>query len=331
MDVAGFLRVLKRLGRGAAVAATLALGAAQAAELVIATSRTPLSLPLFVADANGYFAAEGASVRLDECTGGQRCIRKLFEGAAALASTSDLPVMFNSFARSDFAIVATFVTSSSDLKLVARATSGIKTHADLQGKRIGTVKGASAHYFLDALLLFHDIDPQRVEIVNLRPEDTSEALRSRQVDAVAIWEPNAWTAMRTIGAVAVVLPSPRIYTESFNLVAHRAVLQEREPDVVRVLRALAQAQRFISTNPREAKDILKRRLGLNDEFVSWAWSDLDFRLGLDQSLVTTLEAEARWAIREGHVPAGSRTPNYLQFVEPGPLRKALPGEGRILR
>lgn len=331
MDVAGFLRVLRRLGRGAVIAGACVLGAAQAADLVIATSRTALSLPLFVADANGYFAAEGASVKLDECLGGQRCIRKLFDGTAALASASDLPVMFNSFSRADFAVVATFVTSSKDLKLVARGSAGIKTHADLNGKKIGTVVGASAHYFLDALLLFHDIDPKHIEIVNLRPEDTPDALRSRRVDAVAVWEPNAWMAMRAIGADAVVLPSPRIYTESFNLVAHRAVLQERGPDVVRVLRALGQAQRFISAHPREAKDILKRRLGLNEDFVAWAWGDMDFRLGLDQSLITTLEAEARWAVREGHVPEGSRAPNYLQFVEPGPLRKVLAAEGRILR
>ena len=36
------------------------------------------------------FAAEGAFVRLDECTGGQRCIRKLFEGLSLVAAIKSL-------------------------------------------------------------------------------------------------------------------------------------------------------------------------------------------------------------------------------------------------
>jgi ABC-type nitrate/sulfonate/bicarbonate transport system substrate-binding protein len=114
-------------------------------------------------------------------------------------------------------------------------------------------------------------------------------------------------------------------------VGYRRALADKEDDVVRVLRALAKAQRFITTRPREAKDILKQRLQLDDAFVNWVWKDLDYRLGLDQSLVTTLEAEARWAVREGHVAPGLAIPNYLRFVEPAPLRRALPGEATLLQ
>lgn len=304
---------------------------ANAADLVLAVSRTSLSLPIYVAEAQGYFVAEGVPLRLDECIGGQRCIRRLFEGSAELATASDLPVMFNSFVRTDYAVVATFVTASNDLKLIARRSAGISTAAHLEGKRVGTVKGASAHYFLDAFLLFNDLDPRRVQVVDLAPENMAAALQDRKVDALAGWEPNGWLAVQAVGVDAVVLPSPRIYTESFNLVATRRVLREREDDMVRILRALARAQRFIAARPRDAQNILKQRLGLDEGFINWVWKDLDYRLGLDQSLITTLEAEARWALREGHVPAGQPVPNYLRFVEPAPLRKAMPGDTPILR
>lgn len=315
----------------AGVALAGGAAAARAAELVLATARTTLSLPIHVADAQGFFAGEGVAVRVAECIGGQRCLRQLFDGAAALATASDLPVMFNSFSRDDYAIVATFVTAANDLKLIARRSAGISAAALLEGKRVGTVKGSSAHYFLDAFLLFNNIDPQAVDIVALAPEAMAGALERREVDALAVWEPDGWLAVRAIGADAVVLPSPRIYTESFNLVAGRRVLAEREDEVVRVLRALARAQRFIAERPRDAQAVLMQRLGLNQAFVDWVWSDLDYRLGLNQSLITTLEAEARWALREGHVPAGQRLPNYLRYVEPGPLRRALPDNATILR
>ena len=299
---------------------------ARSADMVFAVSRTALSLPIYVAESQGYFVAEGVSLRVAECLGGVRCMRRLLEGDVELATASDLPVMFNSFVRSDYAVVATFVTASNDVKLIARRSAGISAAAHLEGKRVGTVKGASSHYFLDAFLLFHGVDPKRVQAVDIAQENMVAALRNREVDALAMWEPYGWLAARAVGADAVLLPDPQIYTETFNLITTRRVLKERGDDVVRALRALAKAQRFIAERPREAQNILKQRLGMDEDFIQWVWKDLDFRLALDQSLITTLEAEARWALREGHVAPGQTAPNYLRFVEPAPLRKAMPGE-----
>lgn len=319
---------LRRALSGAALLTALPLAAA---ELVLAVSQTSLSLPLHVAESQGYFAAEGVAVRTEDCIGGQRCLKRLFDGAAQLATVSELPVMFNSFERTDYAVVGTFVTSVRDVKLIARRSAGIGAAAQLAGKRIGTVRGATAHYYLDAYLLFHDIDPKGVTLVALAPEKVPQALAAREVDAVAIWEPYGWLTLRAVGADALVLDNPRIYTPTFNLVVDRRTLAAREDEIVKLLRALDRAQRFIREQPRRAQEIMKARLRLDQAFVDAVWPDLDFRLGLDQSLVSTLEGEARWALREGHVPAGRKTPNFLHVIEPGPLRRAVPGAVTTLK
>lgn len=305
-------------------AALLAALPALAQELVLAASHTALSLPIYVAEAQGYFAAEGVAVRVQDCVGGQRCLRRLFDGEAQLATVSELPVMFSSFERSDFAVVATFVTSARDVKLIARRSAGIAEAAQFEGKRVGTVRGASAHYFLDAYLLFHDIDPRRIELVALPPERLGAALERGDVDVIAVWEPYGWLARRALGADARVLPIPRIYTESFNLVVDRRTLAAREDDLVKLLRALERAQRHIREQPRQAQLLLGARLKIEQGFVDATWGDFDYRLALDQTLISTLEGQARWALREGHVPAGRKTPNFLHVVEPGPLRRAMP-------
>lgn len=332
MTVPAFLTRLPAALRRALSCAALWLALpALSQELVLATSHTALSLPIYVAEAQGYFAAEGVAVRVQDCVGGQRCLRRLFDGEVQLATVSELPVMFNSFERSDFAVVATFVTSARDVKLIARRSAGIAESAQLAGKRIGTVRGASAHYFLDAYLLFHDIDPRRIELVALPPERLGTALLRQEVDAIAIWEPYGWLAQRALGADARVLPSPRIYTESFNLVVDRRTLAAREDELVKLLRALERAQRHIREQPRQAQEVLKARLGIEQAFVEATWADFDFRLALDQSLISTLEGEARWALREGHVPAGHKAPNFLHVIEPGPLRRAVPGAVTTLK
>jgi ABC-type nitrate/sulfonate/bicarbonate transport system substrate-binding protein len=168
-------------------------------------------------------------------------------------------------------------------------------------------------------------------VVPLAPEQAPGALERREVDAVAVWEPYAFMAVRALGADATVLAAPRVYTQTFNLVARRPVLAEREGDLVKLLRALERAERFIRERPGDAQALLKAKLQLGQDYIDWDWSNHEFRLGLAHSLLGTLDGEARWAQREGHVPADRPRPNFLQVLEPGPLSKAVPGAVTVTR
>ena len=55
-----------------------------------------------------------------------------------------------------------------------------------------------------------------------------------------------------------------------------------------------------------------------------AIGDQDFRIRLDQSLVTTMQSQARWAVRAGFGDGGTHGIDLLHAIEPGPLRKAAP-------
>jgi NitT/TauT family transport system substrate-binding protein len=317
-------RVRKRqlLAWGVALAITAATCSAQG--LTIAVSRTSLSLPVYVADSQKFFDDELAAVTTRECVGGHRCIKLMLDGEVPLATVSEMPVMLNGLVRSDFAIVATFVTSKRDIKLIARKSAGIRTAGDLKGKRVGTVEGTSAHYFLDGFLLFDGVDPKAIQLVSLAPERITDALKEGKIDAAAIWEPFANRSIRALAGDAVVLPSARIYTETFNLVASRKFIAEREADLVKVLRALARAERFISERPQQAQAVLKEKLHEDQDFIDATWADFDYRMSLAEPLVRTLEGEARWAVREGHVRSDSKIPNYANFVIRAPLRKVDP-------
>jgi ABC-type nitrate/sulfonate/bicarbonate transport system substrate-binding protein len=324
-------RLLTRESPVWGIALAFAAATCTAQDLAIAVSRSSMSLPVFVADSQKFFADEGVAVTTRECIGGHRCIKLMLDGEVPLATAAEMPVMLNSFARSDFAIVATFVTSKRDVKLIARKSTGITTASDLSGKRIGTVKGTSAHYFLDTFLLFNAVDPRRVELVPLAPEQIADALGEGRIDAAAIWEPFANRSMRALSGDAVVIPSARIYTETFNLLASHKFVAERETDLVKVLRALVRAQRFIRERPRQAQAILKERLQEDQGFVDATWNDFDYRMSLSQPLVSTLEGQARWAVREGYVGRDRPIPNFLHFVAPEPLRKVEPSAVTLVK
>ncbi|MEK9816218.1 MAG: ABC transporter substrate-binding protein, partial [Limnobacter sp.] len=162
--------------------------ASHAAPLRIGVSETLLSLPLYVAEAEGFFQKRGVNVEFVNCVGGNRCVKNMLEGQTELATATELPVVFNSFIRSDFAILTSFVSVANDLKVVARTEAKITEPGKLRDKTLGYVKGGASQYVLDLVLVYNGIDPDTVKLKAITPETALTALANKEVDALCIWE-----------------------------------------------------------------------------------------------------------------------------------------------
>lgn len=308
----------------------VAAGGAWAEPLTLAVSRTPLSLPLYVAHHNGYFKAEGLEIKFNECLGGHRCLRQVLDGQADVATAGELPVVMNSFSTTDYAVIGTFTKSNDDIKLITNARAGIKTPTQLNGKRIGVIKGTASEYFLELYMLSAGLDPKTLTVAHLQPEDMVQALQSGKVDAISVWQPYGYLALKAMGAGATVLPSNNAYTQMFNLISHRKLVGIRDGALTKLLRAVERAEHFIHEQPAQAKEVLKQQLALEQDFVDTVWPAMRYRLGLDQALLVTMEGEARWARREGHAN-GQLKPNFLQLLHTAPLRSVKPDAVSTLR
>jgi len=306
-------------------------GAASAeAMLSVGVPRSPLSLPLYVAESEGMFDDVGLRVAMTECTSGQRCMKMVLDGTIDVGTVGDTPIVFNSFSSSDFVVLGTIASTPGDLKLIVRRDAGITAPVALQGHKIGIVPGSTSQYFLDSFLLTHGVDLQQVTTVPMQPDAMLAALQSRQVDGVSIWEPHGFRIIGAMKSSVLLLPSEGVYSVTFNLVAHRRLAGVRDADLSRLLKALVQAEQFIQRYPERAKAIMRRRLASDDAFVQWVWPQQVFRLSLDQSLLKTLESEARWALREGHV-SGHAPPNFLPLLYRAPLTAVNPAAVGISR
>lgn len=324
----GLARCVPALLAGCALLAGGAAGAAD--ELVLAASRRQaLNLPVVVAEAEGYFKAEGLALRIVDCSIGRLCLKQLLDGQAQLATVADSPIAFASLNSDRFVVLATITTNRNDSKIVARKSSGIRSPADLAGRRVGSFVGTSAHYFLDLVTLLAGVDPARLTVVNLAPDAAAAALVSGQVDALAVFEPYAQAAVRALGDDAQLLTNKRVYEQTWNIVAARGIAGARDRELQALLRALDRAERFIHDQPARAKALMRERSGLDEAAVERLWEDLTFKLTLEQSLLTTLEGQARWALRSGH--ASGRAPNYLERLHPGPLERVRPDAVTVVR
>lgn len=298
--------------------------AAHAAPLRIGVSETLLSLPLYVAEAEGFFQKRGVNVEFVNCIGGNRCVKNMLDGQTDMSTATELPVVFNSFLRNDFAILSSFVSVSNDLKVLARTDAKITEPGKLRDKTLGYIKGGASQYVLDLVLVYNGIDPDTVKLKAITPETALTALANKEVDALCIWEPFASRIELELGTDVQLVPIPKLYTETFNLIAMQSTIKARPQELERIVQALKDSTQFIQTHPEKAKALAAKRLRVPVTLIDKIFDDYRFRLSLNRSLPRTMEGQGRWAQREGHVPINLPQPNYTSFLYPAFLKTVDP-------
>ena len=162
-----------------------------------------------------------------------------------------------------------------------------------------------------------------VEIVDVRPSDLPDSIYNNEVDAIVIWEPHGYNARQGLGNDAIILPSPDVYQTTFNFVVMKEFAEDNPEELEKFIMAIDMATTYIEDNKVESQNIVAERLDLDREIMVSCWEDFVFEVSLDQSLLITLEAEARWAIIN-NLTDGTEVPNYLEYLYLDALEEVKP-------
>lgn len=287
----------------------------------IAVSQTPLSSPFIIADQQQFFVEHGVSVEIVPCYGGVACAKMLFDGDVDLATASESVVVFQSFNRNDFKLIASFVESGNDLKLLTLNEYNIEHISALSGKSVGVIKASASEYYLDSLLIAHNLTQMPLNKIYLKPQELEQSLISNAVDAISVWEPYGYLLETRANSETINLGMQGVYNLSFNLLAMNEDLNKTTEESARILRAVGEAIDWIHANPDEARVTIASRLDIPLEQLEWSWKDYVFRLSLSNSLLSNLQMQARWAMSAGLVEGVQ--PEYRQILFPQSLEHAL--------
>lgn len=298
--------------------------------LRIAVSQTPLSTPFFVAAEKGFFREQGLNVQLQLYPGGHKCFESLIQGKVDLATSSDSVIMFNSFKRDDFSVLSSFVQSDNDIKIVAHPDLAVKTASDLVGKRVGIIPNSASEFFLYTLLLVNGIPASDITMVPLPANKMSEALAKQQVDAVSVWEPYGYETLSHFKKPPQTIRAQGLYNLSFNLLSmrHSATDIRNRESHQRLLQALSKATKFIARYPDTAQHIAATQLKMSPAAIRHSWQDYVFSLSLSNSLISTLESEAHWAVSQQRV-VNQQIPDYRSYINGSALLAAEPSASLI--
>jgi ABC-type nitrate/sulfonate/bicarbonate transport system substrate-binding protein len=297
----------------------------QVERIVVAADTTAWASPLWVAEKKGYFKEEGLNVEIREFESGRTALRTMLGGESIDISTaSQTPVVSYSFTRADYAIIGTMSYSDKDVSMLARRDRGISATSDLKGKSIGVTGGSTGHFFLSLFLAYEGLRMADVKTVDIEATHLPQALAEGQVDAIATWEPYIYKARKSLGDKALLLPAGGIYRTDFYFIARKAFIKKYPEALTRFLRAIEKGEDSIRRNKKEAMDIVSQRVRTDREIMHATWDDFQFRLFLDQSMLVSLEDQARWAIANKLTNA-TQVPNYLDYIYVDALKAVKPG------
>ncbi|UPQ89712.1 ABC transporter substrate-binding protein [Vibrio sinaloensis] len=290
-------------------------------ETKIGVSLTPLSAPFFVADQMGLFKQYGLNVSLLPCSSGVSCADLMLSSDVDYATASESVVMFKSFQRDDILLLASFVESDNDLKLLSLVPSKISRVAQLEGKRVGVIKGSASEFYFDSVLIGSNLRDLRVEKVYLQPKELVPALLAYNVDAISAWEPMGFQVDLLSVARVHNLGIEGVYQLSFNLISRPSHLEFAGDEPTRLLQALQDAIDWIKAHPDQTMTLLSQRLEVPVEQIDWSWDDYVFRLSLGNSLLSNLQLQARWAIDSGLV--SKSPPDFRRVFYSHPYQQML--------
>lgn len=287
---------------------------------------------LYIAAAQGYFAGQGLDVSLRDNVSSPESIRELKNGSIDLACCGAFNLVKDVMAGASALRCLTILCRAQIMVLMARENQGISRPEDLRGKTVGLLRGTAAQYFLGRFLTLHHLALKEVTVVDVQPAAQAEALAAGKVDAIVTWEPYIFEVQARLGNGLVRWPVQEGQDIYWILVGRADYLQSNRAAMEKLLRALEQAAAYIKDHPQPAMTLICRRT--NFPMAECDNYPLRYDVILNQGMLLFMEDQAAWMM-QNRLTARTEMPNFLDYLDPGPLLKvnpqavrlALPGHG----
>lgn len=297
--------------------------AAVALEPVTLCRSTNMHLPLVVAEQQDFFPDQGLAVTVREFTMGRNALEAMLRGECDFSTAAEPAVVEYAPQRNDLRILGSLQSTDNMAQILGRADRGIATPQDLKGKRIATVQGTIAHYFLHVFLQKNGLAFKDAGVVFMKADEVLGALSSGEVDAISMTRKVISQAQHSLQENGVLLEAPGLCRNYVMLLTTAGLLEKRPEAAVRFLKAVAQAEEFIRQHPQETLAITHiGQEGAVAETEARLHS-YQYNLSLDHGLLMGLEEAARWTSQQtGDGPGQS--PNFLALIAAEPLQAVKP-------
>jgi sulfonate transport system substrate-binding protein len=211
------------------------------------------------------FAADGVTIRWVLSAGSNKALEFLNASSIDFGSTAGAAALLAKV--NENPIKSIYVYSRPEwTALVTTAKSGVKTVADLKGKRIAVTRGTDPHIFLIRALQEAKLTEKDVKLVLLQHADGRTALERGDVDAWAGLDPLMAAAEVEAGAT---LFHRKPEANTLGVLNVREEFAKANPQLVdRVLKVYEEGRKLAIAEPAAVKAVLIAATKLSDAVIT---------------------------------------------------------------
>jgi ABC-type nitrate/sulfonate/bicarbonate transport system substrate-binding protein len=268
-----------------------------------------------IANHLGYFKESDSPIEVITVNTGINAAEALTLGNADLAAMGDGPTVMLMAQKKNVAIITRYAKGERIHRMVA--DTSIHAPVDLLGKRIGVQVGSSTYGALMSWLENHNIPVDQITIVPMDPLNMPEAMKNRQLDAIAGSEPWPLNVEKLCQNSVHELDNLQNEKNHFPhvLLANTEIFsEESEKGILSVLKALDKANEFIATNPDSSAKIAAQSIGLTEKEQKECLSRLIWELDWTSSDLNSLEETASFFYKSKKIAEKPDIAKYLHIV-----------------
>ncbi len=236
------------------------------AEVKVGVSDWPGWVAWYVAEQKGFFKKHGADVKLVWFANYTDSIAALSSGQLD-ANSQTWSDTLGPLAKG-LKLKTILVNDNSAGNDALMVSPKIKTYADLKGKSIALEQFSISHFVLATALTKNGLKPSDVKIVNLSAGDAAAAFLAGRVDAAVVWNPWVNTIQQSGKGKALFTSKDMPGLVPDLLVAQEKAIAAHRKDLVGMIRAWFDVEKFLREQPAEAAQIMSKVVGLKpDEYA----------------------------------------------------------------
>lgn len=232
-------------------------------------SAWPGWFPWQVAQDQGIFKAADAPVDLKWFDGYLESISTLTAGQIDANSQTLGDTVSSVSGGADQVVVLVNDNSTGNDKVIVR--EGIKSVADLKGKKVAAEEGTVDHFLLLLGLRKAGLKPEDVQFVPLETGKAASAFVAGQVDACAVFAPFTTQALKRSGSKELFSSKDFPGAISDHLVVTRKFTYDHPDQVQALVNSWFATLDYLKTNQAKAYEIMAKRAGVSvDEYKEYA-------------------------------------------------------------
>jgi len=221
--------------------------------------------PILIAETKGYFKDMGVEVESLPFSSGPLVHQALSAGELDMAYIGAPPV-YHWFSRGlNSRIIAK--VNYGQAAVMVRKGEGIKTVADLKGKKLaGVRKGSGMDVLLRGFVLaeYAKLEPGKdVQVIPMKSGNMGPSLMQKVVDGAFIWEPFT-SQFELRGMTDVILDVNKAIPEYpwYIIMAMPEAMEKKKSGIIKVLKAHKKAVDFLNSSPTAGNDIIAKAFKL---------------------------------------------------------------------